>query len=383
MRQFAGVAVKESEVNAMKNCTKIGWVVLFSVLLAGLGCLGRKEERAGREEEKVEPVDSKDLPNTIITSHLEEKVIPGKNLIYCSTFQLAWNELRDEIIKEDIRLTDEPSMVKVLNKKMTTKADISEDCYVATAGFGGDGILERINEALRLKFKHEAPTVEVQLRPDSILAYAFLLKDLKFATPFESLKAPIRFRSASRTVRVRAFGIREYRPRQQRHAKMGRQVSILAYEYRTDECVVSLASKSPRDEIILARVKPGGTLLETIRSAQKMIEDGRPDSLHSHDTLQIPKLDFDVRHSYAELINKFLLNKGFTSYWIARARQDIRFRLNEKGAMLKSKAEIEVESAQERWLIFDSPFLVYLREKQGEYPYLAIWVDNPEILLKQ
>lgn len=63
------------------------------------------------------------------------------------------------------------------------------------------------------------------------------------------------------------------------------------------------------------------------------------------------------------------------------ARQDIRFRLSEKGAILMSGAEITEEGGGEA--VFDEPFLLYLKEKQAKYPYLAMWVAHPEILLKQ
>ena len=363
----------------MKNRLFPGCLALLLALVAICGCFWRKKE------EKTLQADSKDFPNTIITSHLEEKIVPGKNIIYCSTFQLAWNELRDDIIKEDIRLADEPPMVRILNKKLTTKADISEDCYLAMAGFGKDNILAKINQALTSKFKDQAPTVvEQAFMPDSILAYAFLLKDLKFPTPFERLNKPVGFQSGSRTVKVIAFGIREYRPRKRNHTKLAKQVHILACsgEEWPQQVIVRLTSKSPKDEIILAKVKAGETLLETIHSVERTIENGYAQLLQYDDTLQIPKVDFDIKHSYSELLEKPFLNESFTGYSIIKARQDIRFRLNEKGAMLKSEARIRAECIPKR-LIFDKPFLLYLKEKQAKYPYLAIWVDNPEILLKQ
>ncbi len=365
----------------MNNRRFLRCLTLLLAFAAISGCLGRRKKE--EKEEKVLQVDSKDLKNTIITAHLEEKIVPGKNIIYCSTFQLAWNELRDDIIKEDIRLEDEPPMVAILNKKLTTKADISQDCYIAMAGFGKDDILRKINQALKAKFRHDAPTVTARLRPDSIYAYGFLLKNLRFATPFERLKKPVRFRCPSGPIDVRAFGIEEHSPRTRTRAKMAKQVRILAYDYNTDECVVRLASKSPHDEIVLARVDARQTLMETIRSLQRMIEGGQSQPLHHDDTLQIPKLDFDIRHSYSQLLGKFLLNAGFTTYYIYKARQDVRFRLNEKGAMLKSQAEIQLESQGMNKLAFDGPFLLYLKEKQAKLPYLAIWVDNPEILMKQ
>lgn len=359
----------------MKAWRETAAVILLLALCGIVGC--------GRKPERILRADSKDLKHTIITAHLEEKIVPGKNLIYCSTFQLAWNELRDNIIKEDIRLEGNPPLAGFLNKKLATKDDISEGSYVAMAGFASDGILEKVNNALRSKFGGEAPTVTGSFAPEDILAYAFLLKDLRFETPFESLKTPLRFHSASGTAKVKAFGIESFNRGNARHTNLQGQVLVLHHKGQGDEIVIRLVSKSPQGEIVLAKIKPAETLLGTIQSVQEIVRDRQPQRLNDEDTLRVPKLDFDIKHSYSALLNRFHLNPGFTTYYIRMAEQDIRFRLNEKGAMLKSQARIEVESEERpKVLVFDGPFVLYLKEKHAKYPYLAIWVDNPEILVK-
>jgi hypothetical protein len=63
------------------------------------------------------------------------------------------------------------------------------------------------------------------------------------------------------------------------------------------------------------------------------------------------------------------------------------FKLDEKGAVLKSKAYIEIAAAaapkQRKHLIFDKPFFIYLNKKGSERPYFAIWVGNAELLERQ
>lgn len=34
-------------------------------------------------------------------------------------------------------------------------------------------------------------------------------------------------------------------------------------------------------------------------------------------------------------------------------------------------------------LIFDKPFLLYMKEKDSNKPYFAMWVDNSEIMLNK
>jgi hypothetical protein len=68
--------------------------------------------------------------------------------------------------------------------------------------------------------------------------------------------------------------------------------------------------------------------------------------------------------------------------------QSTRFLLNESGARLESEAWIAVSNGdpppppKPRHFVFDKPFLIYLRELQAEQPYLAIWVENSEVLAK-
>ena len=68
---------------------------------------------------------------------------------------------------------------------------------------------------------------------------------------------------------------------------------------------------------------------------------------------------------------------------IVLALQNVRFRLDEHGAILKSEAAMAAEAADRRSLaqfIFDKPFLILLERKDAAQPYFALWVDNPELL---
>jgi hypothetical protein len=336
--------------------------------------------------EKVERVDSRKLTGTTVAAHMEEQITPGKNLLFCSTFQLAWNELKDDKIKEDVHLTSEPPLVKFLNKGLSTKADISEDCYVAMAGFDWEGILGKVNKALKEKFGDEAPVVDDMLAVDSVYAYAYLQKVLRFKVAFESLRDGVSFASEDGgTAKVQTFGIEKHSSKD-KHMKMAAQVRIPDYVDDSD-FIITLASDSPEDEIILAKVRPGKTLLDTIRAVESRRQNGRKISMDSVATLQIPKLNLDIEHYFTQLGCRSFTNKGFEKYGIGYAVQSIRFKLDEKGAIVKSEARIVspgiARREEPKRLIFDRPFLIYLKEKSAKYPYFALWVDNPELLMKQ
>ena len=45
------------------------------------------------QEAEPEQISSDDLSQTAITCYLQEKMSEGENLLYCSAFQIAWDEL--------------------------------------------------------------------------------------------------------------------------------------------------------------------------------------------------------------------------------------------------------------------------------------------------
>lgn len=336
--------------------------------------------------QEIEPlcIDSSRLKQTNITSYLDNKIIQGKNLIYCSTFQIAWNELMDSIIKEPIKLDAYPLSSQELNKKLTSKKDLSDDCYLAMAGFNKDGIVEKIKKTLRDKF-NTTMGINVNLKnPDDILAYAFLFKNLKFENEFEVIEEPIKFKSNPMFdgTNVKAFGIKNYKS----GSAYDKIVNLLDYQ-NEDDFIIGLKSIVDKDEIILAKVSSKDSLIKTIEYVLSRINNKNSSILKEGETLQIPKIDFNIFHEFFDLENRSLLNKGWEQYILSRAIQAIRFRLDEKGALLRSEAVIELEKGimdySPRQFIFNKAFLICLREKGAKYPYLAIWIDNVELLIKQ
>ena len=350
--------------------------LLFVFLISSTGVMAQENA-----------VDSKKLKSTTITSHLESKIIPGKNLIFCDTFQLAWNQLTNKILKGDLRMKNEPPMVGVLNRmrKIITSKDLSEKDFLAMVGFGKDNIVSKINKAMDKKFGKDAWHVNERLNPDDILAFAFLMKNLKFKTQFDDSPHGMRFNKADT---VKSFGIIKFSPGSKKMKELLKQVEILHYNYEKNggEFIVSLKSESPNDELILAMVEPGKTLGDTYKNVNKLINTGMPGLLKNNDVLQIPEIDFFIEHSFEELLGKNLLNKGFTDYFISKAMQATKFKLDKTGATLKSKAIIVVTRGMvrnKRVMVFNKPFLLVLREKKSKNPYFVVWVDNPEILVKK
>jgi hypothetical protein len=332
-------------------------------------------------------VDSTTLKQTVITTNLEEKINPAKNYVYCSTFQLAWNELTKNIIKGDLHLVNEPILVGILNKfrNIITKNDVSSKDYVAMAGFGKGKIVDKINSELTKKFGKEAWTVKEKLSPDDILAFSFLMKNLAFKTQFDDSPVGMRFNESPDV--VKAFGILKFQGRSEKMAELSKQVDILYYNKDKKEFIVRLTTENSTDELILAAVAPEATLYQTWKKAEKSIASSSPSKLSSDDILQIPEIDLFIGHSYKELIGKRVANKGFSQYIIAKALQVTKFKLDKTGAFLKSKAEIMMVKGMANFdskkLIFNKPFMLYMKEKKAKNPYYMMWINNMEVLVKK
>jgi len=353
--------------------------------------------RPGPDLSDVEPeppqIESSQLKATYITAHLEQAIEAGRNLIYCSTMQIAWNELEDKIIKERIKLEGDPPIVQALNKRLTTKEDLSEDCYIATVELLSNEFLQRLNKTLKGKFGKQAPP-EVNESfppgPPRFMAYAYLFKNLQFPKPFELLPDFLRFPSGGREDDAIAIGINKYRD-EEKYREMSKQVKVVKY-LDDNHFIIELKSKSENDQIILAKIKPRKTLLQTIEEVVQTTGVGNPaqPQLKEGETLRIPVLDFNVNHTFTELSGKRFANKGKEDWRIDKAVQWTRFRLNQKGALLKSEAILIVVTAPRtppkyvppRLFIFDKPFLICLKQKGAKYPYFAMWVGNTELMVK-
>jgi hypothetical protein len=364
-----------------EKVTNKKWGIFFIVLLIVISTgniIYHKYKYAGSPDKLV--FKEHQLFRTVVSPHMEQKVTEGTSILYCSSFQLSWNELKN-LVNGDIKLSNNPEEAAKLNKSLSTKDDLSEEDYIALAGFKKDNIEGRINTLLKSKFNDVQEVSFNQLSENDIIAYSYMVKNLQFEKEFEALNKPLYFNEGDEKTAVKAFGINEYNDK---HYEIGKQVTIFDYNNDND-FIISLKTKSPEDELMLAKVKPQDTLLKTIESVDKRIQGGRIDALFEDDSLVIPKFSFKVNHHFSELEVAKLENPGFSDYLIAEALQDIEFVLDEKGAILKSKATIFLEKSAPRIpknLIFDEPFLLYMKEKGAAYPYFAMWVDNSELMAK-
>jgi hypothetical protein len=346
----------------------------------------------------AKPQDANSAKQTLIMPHLEKKLTPGENQIYCATFQLAWDELRKAYGGDSIALDPPHGTVAHLNRGLFPRTSLAPQCYLAMIGS-----VEEIQAEMAKRFPQATPNLTPTPALDpGFTCYAYLEKRLPFDEEFDSLDKPILFGSDKEP--VNGFGLR---PTEKNRATGGAvlesQVEVLDY-VNDDDFILRLSSVGPQqDRILLARVQPAETLQQTLDAVLARIEQPHPHHTRHHletvDTLKIPIVLFNYMRVYDELQGCEIYTepapgrRQSTGGTISSARQMIQFRLDETGGLLISDAEIQVigdfgdpeppPPPKPRHFIFDQPFLMVLQEKGATTPYLVAWIANAEVMERE
>jgi hypothetical protein len=331
---------------------------------------------------------SADLSQTTIVPTLDTPSPNGKNIIWCSSFQLAWNELKNDVIREPVQVIGAEALAERLNTAKQSTADLLAESYYAAAGVVGDGIVPTIQSEMAKRFPSEPVPQFNSMPPDWIIAYSYLEAYIKFTTPFRPAERGLVFTDSQGTqTKVDSFGIWDcFLPQ---YKKVVEQVNILYYrgdpnDYeRTLEFAVDLCKFTQPYQVVVACIPPKHTLAQTLAYLQDKIagpiEEQFRRELGSSDTLLVPNMFWKITHHFQELEGKNLANPGFEPLPLVTAYQMIQFRLDRTGAILKSEALLNI-AAIPRDFICDRPFLIYLKKRDAKHPFFVMWVDNAELL---
>lgn len=384
----------------------VSWSMLIAIqillILGGASCLHPAFELAHRPKPpKSTPVDQ--LKSTTIAPHLSVKLVPECNLLWCGTFQMAWNECV-KLTGGPLRFVPDAPLAADMNRQEFRREYADESNCVVVADFVRNDVYGQIERALRAKaspsdYASHQPDRTHAVRPQDIVAYAYLQTDLRFPLPFERLDNRLTFLGT----RVAAFGIGPERKTDQE--RLYPQVWIHEYRDRND-FVVELDSGHQGDRLILAKIKPGETLLATIQGVEKRLvtlpasrnpaclTEKQKEQVQQHigisgDVLMIPKMAFDLTRRYSELIGRFLVpaRKSIAGdLQLQDAVQTIRFEMDERGVELRSSSQMSFGCSatpsppNNRWMVFDGPFLLMLQREKAPLPYFAVWIANTGLL---
>ena len=318
----------------------------------------------------------------------------GKSVIWCASFQFAWNRLKDDVVKEPVRLAVAQSVTDRLNASKQTEDDIEANHAFAAAGFVNSGIVERIQKEMSRRFP-DVPRPEFDPRGLAAVAYGYLAVSSKFDIPyFENDEEFTFIDSAGKKTAVTSFGIRkkdDYAYHQLRD-----QVQILycpenaVWRGEVREFILDLCKTSRPYQVVVARIDRKPTLAETVAEAERKIAsqpkdgDSKASHLWPRDTVLVPNMAWRITHRFKELEgpDKGFLNSELRGLYIHTAMQTIQFRLDRSGADLASESRQVVKPGVSNFHV-NRPFLLYLKKRGGKHPFFVMWVDNAELLQKE
>ncbi len=111
---------------------------------------------------------------------LDTRIEGTNSIVYCPTLQVAWDGL-ERIVGGPIEMQKQNDLLQKLNDASCPTAAVPEDAYVAMAGYADQGIVPKIEAALRKSFGANAPDLPAMLsdKRTVIVMYSYLCRSLR------------------------------------------------------------------------------------------------------------------------------------------------------------------------------------------------------------
>jgi hypothetical protein len=330
------------------------------------------------------------LRETAIIATLDTPIPEGKSAVWCASFQLAWDRLKNDVAKGPVEVQNAEVVAARLNRAEFPKTGLDPNTFYAAAGLAKDEIIERIKAEMSERFPGTA-TPELDTTPDGAVAYGYLKAGVNYRHPFFDNDEPFTFTdSAGNSMRVKSFGVRK--KDDYAYHRLREQVAILYcpqdsvwQEREIPELVLDPCKHSSPHQLVLARVARKGTLAATLDDVERKIKE-QPTTdftsrFHVRDTLLVPDMHWRVQHHFKELEgeDKRLLNPPLRGLHLATALQTIDFRMDRGGAEVASEAKVFVKPGAS-YFEFNRPFLVYMKKRGGDQPFFVMWVESAELM---
>ena len=318
------------------------------------------------------------------------------NSAWCGTFQLVWNDMQNQVVKNDIVFSPQIEIAKNLNKQSFTENDISEEYYFKAYGLKTLDLKEEIESGVKEKFNKESEMINLidwSNAPQSdggydndfkeYIFYTMLYREFTYYRAFDELDNDSFSGTEETYDDIEYFGIDE-----DSATNLGNQVEVLYYNSKKDFAVK--VSTNEGDNVILAKGNNGNDFSEIYANIEKKSENYEGEKeFSSEDTLKIPNLNINIMKNYEELnednAGTFIDYDGNTCV-IFQAIQSIEFSLDKTGGRVVSESsinfgmfgfvDVEEEKQEGREFNFDSTFNLLLVEDGKDKPYLALNIDN-------
>ena len=312
---------------------------------------------------------------------------------WCGTFQLIWNDLKNDIAGQDIVLSEPMDEVNNLNLGEFNTSMISDEYYYKKYGLKTMELRNEIEQGIVEKFGQTSDILNSFDWSDEALhgsgehdyryfLYCMLYRKFEFASHFDRLENG---NFGDNYLNVEYFGIDS-----NTDDSINNQVQVLYYNSEDDFAVI--LNTTSGDQVILCK-NPEGSNFNDIYN--NMINKSNTYTgereFKDIDELKVPYVNMDITKEYTELENKDFQTSpqglvGGEPARIQQAVQSIKLTLDETGGKIKSEAGMDVtadmavieEPQQEtpRYFYLDDTFAMFLKEETQNIPYFAARIDN-------
>ncbi len=360
----------------MENIDRKKLVIIFCVCLIILGgviyYMGNKNK-------------IKDIPLTegvYVVPTMNDEV--KSDSAWCATFQLVWNDLKNEVVKQDIVFSPQLAMAENLNKEDFIENMISDEYYFKIYGLKTKALKEKIEAGIKEKFNQKSDILDDfgwsddelddpnNPNYDRYFFYTMLYREFEYKTKFKELNKD----NFGKYDNIRYFGIDD-----DSNEKVRDNLSVIFYNSR-DDFAIKVKTKSD-DEVIFYKNPKGNTFNEMYKNMMKEKKNYKDGTYFGeNDKFKAPYIDFNVKREYDELANKAFMTADEKTSYIAKAIQTINFSLDEKGGKVKSEAAVDWKNTAAapddnlREFYLDDTFAIFLKEKSKDKPYFAAKIDD-------
>ncbi len=367
----------------MKNKRIIIFIIVIIIILAIIAII---------------PVSKKNTKVTNLEKTTGITVVPTMNdkitadSSWCGTFQLVWNDMKNEVVKKDIVFDPQLDVVKNLNKEDFKESMLSDDHYFKIYGLKSLALKEQIENEIKEKFNQTSDILNDfdwsenglddpnDTNTRRYFFYTMLYRKFEFLREFDKLDND-KFGNDYKDVKY--FGIDK-----NTEDSIGNQITVLYYNSK-DDFAISINTKTD-DEVTFCKSPKGNNfneIYENMNDEANKYTGSK--SFKNIDEFKAPNLTFNKKREYTELANRRFetADPVYNTAEIRKAIQIIKFSLDEKGGEIKSEATIELQNdivsiapnAKEdepRYFYVDDTFVIFLTEKGKSKSYFAGRVDD-------
>lgn len=366
------------------------------------------------------PIEISQLKATRLAPTLDAEIKTGENLIYCESYQAAWNKMCKDVLNgETPEIEGSPDFVKTLNENIDKPVDLPEDSYVAMAGLEKDGVTDKFNKEFKRKFGY-ASNIKSTCETESLNVLSSYNKKIKFENEKGIFITPLYYclNMDSEPIEILDLLFDRF-TFDTNNVTLGKKAYILyssPFLMKNKCCrpifgsIIRLLTLPEDEEIILSSIPPGKTLKETYIK----INDFRKGDFKNYINLKsldevslkivnsmaeskkynyLKEFDVDARYIMPVLkINLFMKNpeinlksiksdniKIYSNQHI-KIDFDINCEITESDKL--ALGPLGIYGIQLSWGLIRNPYVILIRKKTSEYPYFMAYIGNDEFFIK-